>query len=125
MKAEAEYFEAATQIAYEIGLNPGDDPGSGFQAIEPGWDERLTTPEEALAYVEPRGDAFWQMTPADFDLAVQAYRNRQEDEWYRTAWMVAYLLKPHTKKKITPEKLLGRKPRRQSGVTTPQKKAAE
>ena len=68
-------------MAYDIGLQPWND-----------------------------ADAFWNMTPAEFDRTVAAYRKRIDDEWYRTAWMVAWIMRPHIKKKITPEKLLGRKP---------------
>lgn len=38
----------------------------------------------------------------------EGYRWREEREWERAAWMVAYLLAPHVKKPPTIDQLLGR-----------------
>jgi hypothetical protein len=48
------------------------------------------------------------MTPGELEMAVEGRRRRERGDWYRTAWMVCYLLKPHMKphKKLTPESLL-------------------
>lgn len=51
---------------------------------------------------------FWRLTPAELEEQVEGYRVREEREWYRTAWLACYVLAPHTKKKLTPEKLLGK-----------------
>jgi hypothetical protein len=51
---------------------------------------------------------FARLTPSEFTAMVEGYRKRQEQEWYRTAWLACYVLAPHSKRKLTPEKLLGR-----------------
>ena len=51
---------------------------------------------------------FWGCTPAELGEVVEAARRRAERDWYRTAWLACYVLAPHTKKKLTPEKLLGK-----------------
>ena len=55
---------------------------------------------------------FWEMTPAELTAMLEGARTTEERRWYRTAWQVAYLLTPYSKKKLTPEKLLGRPPKR-------------
>lgn len=52
------------------------------------------------------------MTPPEFAKMVAGYRKRQEQEWYRTAWLACYILAPHSKRKLTPEKLLGLPPKK-------------
>jgi len=51
---------------------------------------------------------FWKLTPGELDDLAEGARQRSKEEWYRTAWLVSYLLKPHLKKgkKVTPESLL-------------------
>jgi hypothetical protein len=56
------------------------------------------------------GLTFWDLTPEQFALAADAYRRTQYDEWYRTAWMVCYLLKPWSKKDLKPESFIGPRP---------------
>ena len=51
---------------------------------------------------------FWRLTPAELEEQVEGYKAREERAWYRTAWLACYVLAPHTKKKLTPEKLLGK-----------------
>lgn len=48
------------------------------------------------------------MTPAELDDLAEGARRRDVQAWYRSAWLVAYLLKPHLKRgrKLTPEQLL-------------------
>lgn len=48
------------------------------------------------------------MTPAEFAAVVDGERGRREREAYRAAWVTSHLLSVLLKKKITPEKLLGR-----------------
>lgn len=53
------------------------------------------------------------MTPREIISAVQGrgeYEQAQNQaRWYKVAWLTAYLLQPHSKKKLTAEKLLGPK----------------
>ena len=57
-------------------------------------------------------DEFWDLTFAEFNLMVEGYKWREEREWERTAQLAAWLLSPHTKKKITADKLLGKDKRK-------------
>jgi hypothetical protein len=54
---------------------------------------------------------FWLMTPGEVLLRGKALRHQEERAYHRAAWMVCYLLQPHTKRgsRLTPEKLLGKK----------------
>jgi hypothetical protein len=55
------------------------------------------------------------MTCAEFRQALEAARRRDEREWYQTAWLAMWIIRAQGGKKasrITPEKLLGRKPAR-------------
>jgi hypothetical protein len=50
-----------------------------------------------------------RMTAEEFAAFAEGQLKRDEWEWFRTAWMVSWLLQPHMKrgKRINPEKLLG------------------
>jgi hypothetical protein len=54
---------------------------------------------------------FDRLTPPEFARMLKGYQARQEQEWYRTAWLACYILAPHSKRKLTPEKLLGLQPK--------------
>ena len=61
---------------------------------------------------------FERMTPREFERYVAGYRKRQEQEWYRVAWLACYILAPYSKRKVTPEKLLGlKRPDKERRVT--------
>lgn len=51
---------------------------------------------------------FWRTTPAELNETLAAWKRREERVWYRTAWLACYVIAPHTKRKVTPEKLLGK-----------------
>lgn len=61
------------------------------------------------------------MTFAEFAAFDEAQQKRIDDERYLVAWEVAHLLQPYLKKgrKITPEKLLGLKPKRKGQPREP------
>jgi hypothetical protein len=59
-------------------------------------------------YPDDEQDVFHRLTPAGFEKAVKAYREREDRQWELAAWMVAYIINPHLKKPVTPAKLLGR-----------------
>jgi hypothetical protein len=65
------------------------------------------------------GLRFGDLTPGEFGQIVEGFRRREERDWYRSAWMVAYFLAPHVKRKVTPEKLLGWSPASRRRKTTP------
>jgi hypothetical protein len=50
---------------------------------------------------------FWDLTPEELERIVLGWQRRQEDEWERMAWLAAHMLAPWSKKKLTPDKLLG------------------
>ncbi len=50
----------------------------------------------------------WRLTPAELSALMAGYNWRQEREWERTAWVVAYLLTPHVTRPLTVDQLLGR-----------------
>ena len=52
---------------------------------------------------------FWDMTPYELSLVMEAYGERQEKQLYLTAWQTAHHLNMVSKKRITAEKLLGRR----------------
>jgi len=55
---------------------------------------------------------FWRCTPAELDALIDAANRRQEKEWYRVAWLATHIYRAFVGKKarkITPEKLLGKK----------------
>lgn len=54
--------------------------------------------------------AFDELTPEELGIHIEAHQRREEREWYRAAWIVSHSLAPWSKKKLTPEKLLGRRP---------------
>lgn len=55
---------------------------------------------------------------------VEGYNMREEREWERTAQLAAWLLSPHTKRKITADKLLGKdKQKRKTKKVTAEEKA--
>lgn len=61
---------------------------------------------------------FWMLTPAEFDKMMQGYSRREEREWERTAWLAAHIVNMSgkmTKKDVTIDILLGRKPRKKKG----------
>jgi hypothetical protein len=49
------------------------------------------------------------MTPREFWLTVEGFRKQEERQMERLAWQTAYLLQPWSKKKVTVDKLLGRR----------------
>jgi hypothetical protein len=74
------------------------------------------------------GLRFGDLTPEEFLQIVEGYHKREERDWYRTAWMVAYLLKPWSKRgggRLTPEKLLGRRVRRKAPAPTSSEETRE
>lgn len=73
-------------------------------------------------------DEFWSLTFAEFNLMIEGYKWREEREWERTAQLAAWIMSPHTKKRITANKLLGKedghtqkKKRKTIKVTTEEK----
>lgn len=54
---------------------------------------------------------FDRLTPPEFARMLKGYRARQEQELYRTAWLACWIISPHVKRKLTPEKLLGLPPK--------------
>lgn len=54
---------------------------------------------------------FDRLTPREFAGMAAGYRKRQEQEWYRVATLACYIGQPYSKKKLTPEKLLGLPPK--------------
>ena len=76
---------------------------------------------------------FWRLTPAELDAMVEAAHRREEREAYRMAWIACHIYRAafqafggkkgaRVAAKITPEKLLGLKPRKrpemESDMTT-------
>jgi len=55
---------------------------------------------------------FDRLTPGEFADILEGFNTRQEMEYQRTAWLAANLMNLHLKRKITPAKLLGKKPKR-------------
>jgi hypothetical protein len=55
------------------------------------------------------------MTPEEFAAHAEAFRRREEREWWRAAWQVSGVIGPHVKKQLKPADLLGWKPRRRVG----------
>lgn len=51
-------------------------------------------------------------------LLVEGHRYRDEQLWQRTAWMVAHLLQPYTKERLTVDKLLGKESFSRPGTWT-------
>jgi hypothetical protein len=59
---------------------------------------------------------FWRLTPAELHRQYAGYQKRIEGEYHRLAWLACHLpLAMGVKKgtKLTPEKLLGKKPKRE------------
>ena len=50
----------------------------------------------------------WSMTPREIQLVVDGYRKRSEREQELMAWHAANIMNCWVKKKVTPQKLLGR-----------------
>lgn len=43
----------------------------------------------------------------EFNLLIDGYNLKQEDEWYKIAQLAAWIMSPHTKRPISAKKLLG------------------
>jgi hypothetical protein len=51
---------------------------------------------------------FWQMTPAELQLRVEAFERAEKTAWERTAWMVSHLMSAWVGDKApSPDELLG------------------
>lgn len=78
-----------------------------------------------------RPDEFWDMTLlelAEMHTAFLEEENRlDEADYWRTAWLASHLMNAtgNVKGKITPEKLLGKKPGEPAGDETPKKSREE
>jgi hypothetical protein len=52
-------------------------------------------------------DQFWALTYRQFKGLIDGYVEREERKQQRDAWMLASLIQPHVKGKITPSMFLG------------------
>ena len=52
---------------------------------------------------------FWRTTPVDYRDMMDGYRLRHEIDMQMLAWQTALLINVHSKRKIRPEQLLGKK----------------
>ena len=50
---------------------------------------------------------FWAMTPREFSVFVRGWGAAQKITDKRLAWLIAYVVSPWLKKKITPAEILG------------------
>lgn len=68
-----------------------------------------------MAFIAMGGDPreFWDLTMDETLAYCEAYSERENNEWTRTAWIVMYIgAFAGAKPKMTVDKLLGRKPKR-------------
>ena len=63
-------------------------------------------------------DTFWNLTPFEFQCALKGYNNETKRQQQMLAWAQANLMNCWTKRRITPQKLLGAKdlPRSADGI---------
>lgn len=54
---------------------------------------------------------FWPLTPWECSMMIEGAVGREDREWERAALIATCALNPHIKKPITPDQLLGRKPK--------------
>jgi len=65
-------------------------------------------------------DQYWKLTPAELGEMLEGYSWRQERVWDVAAWVTSHMINisgKTTRKKITPDKLLGRKKQAMRNVT--------
>ena len=54
-------------------------------------------------------EEFWHTTPADYKAMMEGFKLRHDIEMQVVAWQTALLINVHSKKKVRPEQLLGKK----------------
>jgi hypothetical protein len=64
-------------------------------------------------------EQFWSTTPADYKDILEGYNLRHDVEMQMLAWQTALLINVHSKRKIKPSQLLGKK--NQDELTNEQK----
>lgn len=62
----------------------------------------------ALGELQLLPEAFWALTPREFELVFAGFQRREARAWERIATLGLWVLAPYTKKKLTPAQLLGR-----------------
>lgn len=66
---------------------------------------------------------FDRFTWGEFDDMLEGYEKRDEMAWQKTATLACWIINPHLKRKVTPDKLLGRQAEQRK--LTPEEKRAE
>jgi hypothetical protein len=76
------------------------------------YDRQLEGEERELAIVALQSGMtlgqFWDATPKEIELYVEAHKRERDMEMDMLAWVAANVMAPHLKRPVSPRKLLGK-----------------